>query len=369
MPLHNIIISGGGTGGHIYPALAIADEIKKRYPDCAIRFVGAEGRMEMEKIPAAGYEIDGLWITGIERKILSKKNLLFPFRIISSLSKAKRILKKHNPQAAIGVGGFASGPLLFQASKRGIPTLVQEQNSYPGITNKLLAKRANRICTGFDNMERWFPKKKTILTGNPLRGALRSISDQKEAALSHFSLNPQKPTLFVMGGSLGARSMNEAVQQAAEQWKKDGFQVIWQTGKRFFETNQSWAKENGHDHLNVVGFIDRMDLAYAAADAIVSRAGAMSIAELSIVGKPTIFVPSPHVAEDHQTHNARSLTDHGAAVLVKDSDVREQLASVITELLNDQSKLTTMSAEMIKHAHPDAAAKVVDEIEKIVSDR
>ncbi|MCH2197571.1 MAG: undecaprenyldiphospho-muramoylpentapeptide beta-N-acetylglucosaminyltransferase [Flavobacteriales bacterium] len=367
MSLNSVIISGGGTGGHIYPALAIADEIKRRYPDCEVRFVGAEGRMEMEKVPAAGYEIDGLWITGIERKILSKKNLLFPFRLISSLSKAGKLLKKYKPQAAVGVGGFASGPLLRKASGKNIPCLIQEQNSYPGITNKLLAKRVQRICTGFPNMERWFPKERVIQTGNPLRGAIASIDGKRDEATQCFNLDPSKKVVFIMGGSLGARSVNEAVKAAIPEWKAAGVQVLWQTGKRFHESNQQWATANGHNDIQVLGFINRMDLAYAAADVIVSRAGAMSIAELSIVGKPSIFVPSPHVAEDHQTYNARSLTDVGAAILVKDNEAVSALAKEVLNLIEDTAKCQSLSVELKKHARPNAAAAVVDELEKIVA--
>lgn len=367
MSLHSVIISGGGTGGHIYPALAIADEIKRRYPACYIHFVGAEGRMEMEKVPAAGYPIDGLWITGIERKIFSKKNLLFPFRLISSLRKAKTLIKKHQPQVAVGVGGFASGPLLKVASRNGIPSLIQEQNSYPGITNKLLAKHVDRICTGFPNMEKWFAKEKTVLTGNPLRGQLIDIRGKKEDALSHFQLKRDVPVVFVMGGSLGALSINEAVKKALSKWESKKIQVIWQTGKRFYAPNKTFVDEKGHHHVNVLGFIDRMDLAYAAADIIVSRAGAMSIAELALVAKPTIFIPSPHVAEDHQTHNARSLTDHEAAVLIPDDEVETALESAVIDLVNDAARCEKLSQALRKYGRPKAAADVVDEIEKIAA--
>ncbi len=367
MSLHSVVISGGGTGGHIYPALAIADEIKRRYPDCKINFVGAEGRMEMEKVPAAGYPIQGLWITGIERKILSKKNLLFPFRIISSLAKAGKILKQHQPQIAVGVGGFASGPLLYKAAGRNIPTLIQEQNSFPGITNKLLAKKALRICTGFPDMERWFPKERITITGNPLRSGMLQIEGKRNEAITHFELDPNKKTLFIMGGSLGARSMNDATQKAIEQWGENNIQVLWQTGKRFFESNDAFVKEAGYTHVKVLGFIDRMDLAYAAADCIVSRAGAMSISELAIVGKPTIFVPSPHVSEDHQTKNARSLTDRNAALLVADKDVLEELGQTAQELLLNAELRAALSAAIKAQARPNAASDVVDEIEKLVS--
>jgi len=367
MSLHSVVISGGGTGGHIYPALAIADEIKRRYPECKIHFVGAEGRMEMEKVPAAGYPIQGLWITGIERKIFSKKNLLFPFRIISSLAKAGKILKQHQPQIAVGVGGFASGPLLYRAAGRKIPILIQEQNSFPGITNRLLAKKALRICTGFPDMERWFPKERITLTGNPLRAGMLQMEGKRNDAIKHFGLDPEKKTLFIMGGSLGARSMNDATKAAAEQWGENGIQVLWQTGQRFFETNDAFAKQAKHTHVVVLGFIDRMDLAYAAADSIVSRAGAMSISELALVGKPTIFVPSPHVSEDHQTKNAKSLTDRNAALLVTDKEVVNTLGKTAQELLLNVELCATLSAAIKAQAKPNAASEVVDEIEKLVS--
>lgn len=365
MALRSVIISGGGTGGHIYPALAIADEIKRRHPDCTIRFVGAEGRMEMEKIPQAGYPIDGLWITGIERKLLSKKNLSFPFRIVSSLLKARRILKEHRPNAVAGVGGFASGPLLFIASRMGIPTLIQEQNSFPGVTNKLLAKRAKSICTGFPGMERWFPAERTVHTGNPLRAVLGSQETSREAALHHFELNNAQPTVFIMGGSLGAKSMNDGVAKALATWSEKGYNVLWQTGKRFAAENEQLVRAQGWNTVKVLGFIDRMDYAYAAADLIVSRAGAMSIAELALIGKATVFVPSPNVSEDHQTHNARSLTDSGAALLLPDSEVRTALETAVIELMDDADRREKLGAAIRTFARPHAASDVVDQLERI----
>lgn len=366
MPLRSVIISGGGTGGHIYPALAIADEIKRRHPDCTIRFVGAEGRMEMEKVPAAGYPIDGLWITGIERKVLSKKNLLFPFRLLSSLRKSGRLITAYRPDAVVGVGGFASGPLLQVATKRRIPTLIQEQNSYPGITNKLLAKKASVICTGFPDMKRWFPEERTVYTGNPLRNTLAGSGASRWEAAEHFKLNPEKPIVFIMGGSLGARSINDAVTNALEQWTSAGYGVLWQTGQRFAQQHQDHVDAKGFKNIKVLGFIQRMDYAYAAADLIVSRAGAMSIAELAQVGKAAIFVPSPNVSEDHQTRNARSLTDEDAALLLSDRDVREQLGATVDDLMADESRRQSLSTKIKTFARPDAASAVVDELERIV---
>ncbi len=365
MPLRSVIISGGGTGGHIYPALAIADEIQRRYPECVIRFVGAEGRMEMEKVPAAGYPIDGLWITGIERKVISKKNLLFPFRLLSSLRKSGRLISAYQPDAVVGVGGFASGPLLYVAAGRRIPTLIQEQNSYPGITNKLLAKKASVICTGFPDMKRWFPEDRTVYTGNPLRNSLAGSGASRREAAEHFGISADDRVIFIMGGSLGARSMNDAVSNALERWTASGYTVLWQTGQRFADTNSEKVAELGFKNVKVLGFINRMDYAYAVADVIVSRAGAMSIAELAQVGKPSIFVPSPNVSEDHQTRNARSLTDEGAALLVSDREVRDTLGEVVDGLLSDEARCTALSAKIKTFARPDAASAVVDELERI----
>lgn len=362
MALRRVIISGGGTGGHIYPALAIAEEIKARFPEVELLFVGAKGRMEMEKIPAEGYAIEGLWISGIERKIFSTKNLSFPFKLISSLTKAKAIIRKFQPEIVIGVGGFASGPLLHVASKKGIPTLIQEQNSFPGITNRILAKKVDRICTGFDNMNRWFPKAKTRYTGNPIRMGVLKSTESTSSARTHFQLDENKPTLFVMGGSLGAASINAAVQEHLEAWTIEGIQVLWQTGKRYLPEIQNWLEGKNLGGVVATDFISRMDLAYISADLIVSRAGAMSIAELAIVGKPCVLVPSPNVSEDHQNKNAHSMTEHGAAVLIKDSEVKAVLGSTVIQLIQDKTEYEKMSEAMKALARPQAAAAVVDEI-------
>lgn len=372
--LHNVLVSGGGTGGHIHPALAIADEIKRRNPDARVRFVGALGRMEMEKVPAAGYDIDGLWISGIDRSLTSVRNVSFPFKLISSLWKARGLLRKHKPQAVVGVGGFASGPLLHQASRKGIPTLIQEQNSFPGITNRLLAKRVDRICAGLPGLEKWFPAERIVYTGNPLRAhVLQSASvnaESREHALGHWGLAADYPVIFVMGGSLGAQSMNEAVQAILSRkprLSERGYQILWQCGARFEGSCQSWLKAHPCDGVVCSGFIDRMDLAYQAATLVASRAGAMSIAELALVGKASILVPSPHVAEDHQTHNARSLTEIGGAVLLPDSEVREKLGNHLSRLLADPESCSDMARAMQSAARPHAAAAVVDELEKLVS--
>ena len=373
MEVTTIMISGGGTGGHIHPALAIADEIKKRNPHANIQFVGANGRMEMEKVPQAGYAIEGLWISGIDRKLWSPRNWSFPFKLLSSLWKARKLLKRHRPQAVVGVGGFASGPLLDQAVRMGIPTLVQEQNSFPGITNRLLAKRVDRICAGLPGLERWFPKEKIVETGNPLREHVKMLAKADASnsmeARQHWNFNAQAPVVFVMGGSLGAQSMNEAVKCIlghSPTLAQRGYQLLWQCGSRYEADTLNWLESNPCEGVICSGFIDRMDLAYACADAIASRAGAMSIAELALVGKPAILVPSPHVAEDHQTHNARSLTDLGGAWMLPDRDVQADLGAMLETLLQDTDARTSMATNLRKAAKPDAAQSVVDQIESLL---
>lgn len=376
--LERVVISGGGTGGHIQPALAIADEITSRYPDCSINFVGAKGRMEMTKVPSAGYEIEGLWISGIERKMMSVKNLIFPFKLLSSLFKAGRLLRKHKPQIAIGVGGFASGPLLYRASKKGIPTLIQEQNSFPGITNRILANKVQKVCAGFPGIERWFPADKIIETGNPLRSSVLQLlsGGDKTKAIEHFKLKGDKKVVFIMGGSLGAASMNSAVKKIVESFIKNGqadYSILWQSGERYYKECSNWLSDLSADNpwlsgsVKCMGFIDKMDLAYTAADAIGSRAGAMSISELALVAKPTILIPSPHVSEDHQTKNAMSLVERGAAIMLSDKEVVKELGSVLTKLLNDEEKSKEMCNALRDSAKADACKLIVDEVEKLVS--
>ena len=373
-PLTNVIVSGGGTGGHIHPALAIADEIMRRNPEANVRFVGALGRMEMDKVPAAGYDIDGLWITGVERKLTSTRNLVFPFMLLSSLWKARRLLKRHRPQVVVGVGGFASGPLLDQAVRLGLPTLIQEQNSFPGVTNRLLAHRVRRVCAGMPGMQRWFPVKRLVVTGNPLRHHVVQLAQphdgQHQEALDHFGLRDDLPVVFVMGGSLGAVSMNDAVKAiltAEPSAAQRGYQLLWQCGGRHETEAQSWLETHPCDGVVCTGFVDRMDLAYGAAQLIASRAGAMSVAELALVGKPAVLVPSPHVAEDHQTHNARSLTELGGAELLPDSQVRERLGKTVSRLLHDPDTCAAMAEAMKGAAKPHAAAAVVDELERLLA--
>ena len=377
--LESVIISGGGTGGHIHPALAIADEIRKRYPSCTIKFVGALGRMEMSKVPAAGYDIDGLWITGIERKITSLRNLSFPFKLISSLLKAGRLIRSYKPQVVIGVGGFASGPVLFRASRRGIPTLIQEQNSFPGITNRILAGKVDKVCAGFPGLSRWFPSDKIVETGNPLRdGVLKLLSEKVDSRAAHFRLGSDKPLVFIMGGSLGAASMNSAVKKIVESFIVKGsapYSILWQSGDRYHSECSAWLEKLVStnpwigDSVKCLGFVDRMDLAYSAADLIASRAGAMSISELSLVAKPTILIPSPHVAEDHQTKNALSLVDRDAAIMLSDSDVVSKLGSTINETLGNSDKISAMCKALRSCARPKACTTIVDEIESLLNSR
>ena len=365
MKASRIIISGGGTGGHIYPAIAIANAIKEKQPNAEILFVGANGKMEMEKVPKAGYEIVGLDIAGLQRK-LTLKNLSFPFKLIKSLKKAKQIVKDFNPDIAIAVGGYASGPLLRQAGNTGVPTLLQEQNSYPGIKNKLLAKKALKICVAYDKMERFFDAKKIVFTGNPVRKEILNIKGKRDRALSHFKLDSDKKTLLVIGGSLGARTINNSIKNAAKQLEENNIQVLWQTGKYYFEDMKSFVEENKMTNIKVHDFIYEMDLAYASADLVVSRAGALSISELCLVGKPTILVPSPNVSEDHQTKNAMALVNHKAAKLVKDVDAPEVLGNEVVELINDNDKLTKLSVNIIGFGRPNAAETIANEVIKLI---
>ncbi|GFD96534.1 undecaprenyldiphospho-muramoylpentapeptide beta-N-acetylglucosaminyltransferase [Tenacibaculum mesophilum] len=358
----NIIISGGGTGGHIYPAIAIANEVKVRYPEANILFVGAKDKMEMEKVPQAGYEIKGLWISGIQRK-LTLKNLMFPFKLVSSLWKAYRIIRKFKPDVAVGTGGFASGPTLMVANRRGIPTLIQEQNSYPGITNRLLGKKAQKICVAYDNLERFFSEDKIIKTGNPVRQDLLFIHTKIEEGKEFFELDTSKKTILILGGSLGARKINQLVEENLDFFKKQGVQLIWQCGKLYYE---EYKKYDELENVQVHQFLNRMDLAYAAADFIVSRAGASSVSELCIVGKPTIFIPSPNVAEDHQTKNAKSIADKHGALVVKESEL-DTFPVVLETLLKDKGKQESLSENINELALPNATSNIVNEIEKLIS--
>lgn len=364
MKLNRVLISGGGTGGHIFPAIAIANEIKRRNPDAEILFVGAKGKMEMEKVPAAGYQIVGLTIAGLQRK-LTASNLLLPFKLASSMLKARSLVRSFKPQVVIGVGGYASGPTLKAATMLRVPALIQEQNSFPGKTNKLLAKHVKSICTAYEGLDRFFPKDKILLTGNPVRREMVDITGKREEAIAHYKLDPNKPVLVIIGGSLGAKTLNESVMQSYEVLRNSGVQVLWQCGKLYIEDLRSRSEGKEADNIKLSMFIDRMDLAYAMADVIISRAGAISVSELCIVGRPVILVPSPNVAEDHQTKNAMALVDKGAALLVKDQVAREELISSALDLMSKEDMKHNLSRAIVALAKPDATERIVDEIERI----
>nr|WP_314245581.1 undecaprenyldiphospho-muramoylpentapeptide beta-N-acetylglucosaminyltransferase [Capnocytophaga leadbetteri] len=353
--MKRFIISGGGTGGHIFPAIAIADELKRRLPDAEILFVGAKDRMEMQKVPQAGYPIEGLWISGLQRK-LSWQNLLFPLKFISSLLKSRSIIKRFKPDAVIGTGGFASGAVVKVAGQMGIPTFIQEQNSYAGITNKMLAKNAHKICVAYDAMEQFFPKEKIVKTGNPIRDGLLNIAEYRSEGLSYFHLDSQRKTLLVLGGSLGARRINQLIELQLPLFEQLGVQVLWQCGKLYYEEYKKYNSEQ----VRVLAFIDRMELAYAAADVIISRAGASSVSELCVVGKPVIFIPSPNVAEDHQTKNARAIADKQAAILLRESELNEQFANTFSKLIADEAQQEALSAHIKALAQPNATKDIVN---------
>ena len=359
----NILISGGGTGGHIYPAVAIANELKVRYPEARFLFVGAKDKMEMEKVPQEGYEIIGLWISGIQRKV-TIKNLLFPCKLIYSLFKAQKILRKFKPDIVIGTGGFASGPTLIMANMKKIPTLIQEQNSYPGITNKLLGKNAAVICVAYDGLERFFPKKKIIKTGNPVRASLLTIHEKNKIQEAHklFKLKVKTTTVLVLGGSLGARKINELIEKNISFFNEHNVQLLWQCGKLYYDEYKKYAQK---ENVQIHAFINKMDLAYAAADIIISRAGASSVSELCIVGKPSIFIPSPNVAEDHQTKNAKSIADKHGAILLKENEL-ETFPIVFETLLKDEGKQESLRQNIKELALPNATFKIINQVEKLL---
>jgi UDP-N-acetylglucosamine--N-acetylmuramyl-(pentapeptide) pyrophosphoryl-undecaprenol N-acetylglucosamine transferase len=364
MDISRIIISGGGTGGHIFPAIAIANEVKSRYPHAEILFIGAEGKMEMEKVPAAGYSIVGLPIRGFQRK-LTFSNFLLPFKLGYSLIKAFFIIKKFNPQVVVGVGGYASGPTLKIASFLKIPSLIQEQNSFPGKTNQLLAKSVSKVCVAYEGLEDFFPEYKIEFTGNPVRSEMVITEGKKEEAISFFNLDPLKPTILVIGGSLGARTLNQSVLNSIDLISSEGVQVLWQCGKFYYSELNEQSERLISNQIYLHEFIQRMDLAYAVADVIISRAGAISVSELCIVAKPCVLVPSPNVAEDHQTKNAKALSTNGAAILVKDTDAKELLFETTISLLKNQEKCQSISDSLRVLAKPNATKAIVDTIENI----
>lgn len=367
-----VIISGGGTGGHIFPAIAIANALKRMSKETEILFVGAKGKMEMEKVPAAGYKIEGLTVAGFQRGFSPKNiaaNLTFPFKVIGSLTKSRSIIKQFKPDVVVGVGGFASGPVMYAAQMRKIPTLIQEQNSYAGVTNKILGKKASKICVAYDGMEKFFPKEKIILTGNPVRQDILTLANKRERGLEHFSLNPEKKTLLVIGGSLGARSINLAMKANLQSFIDNDIQVVWQTGKLFHEEAKEAAKGMEDKGIRVYDFISKMDYAYAVADVVVSRAGASSISEICIVRKPAVLVPFPFAAEDHQTSNAMALVTHHAAILVKDNETQERLCNEALELLQNDEKREKLIENVGKLAFSNADEAIANEIIRLGNSR
>jgi UDP-N-acetylglucosamine--N-acetylmuramyl-(pentapeptide) pyrophosphoryl-undecaprenol N-acetylglucosamine transferase len=356
------IISGGGTGGHIYPAIAIANELKAQFPDAEFLFVGAKDKMEMQKVPQAGYKIEGLWISGLHRKV-TLQNAMFPLKLAYSMYKSYTILRRFKPDVVIGTGGFASGAVLKVAAILNIPTVIQEQNSFPGITNKLLAKKANVICVAYENLERFFPKNKIRFTGNPVRQDLIDVTSKKKEAISHFQLDANKKTLLILGGSLGARRLNQLIEKNLDFLTGLGFQIIWQCGKYYLI---DYAKHNEKEDVQVTAFIDRMDLVYAAADIVISRSGASSVSELCIVGKPVIFIPSPNVSEDHQTKNAKAIVDKGGAVMINESDLESEFNIVFEALAKDKGKQESLTENIKKLALPNATKDIVKEIKKLL---
>ena len=363
-PMSRVIISGGGTGGHVFPAIAIADAIMVQAPETDILFVGANGKIEMEKVPKAGYKIEGLNITGFQRS-LSWRNLTFPFKLMGSMIKALKIAYRYKPDVAVGVGGYASGPILRIANSLGIPTVLQEQNSFAGITNRILAAKAEKICVAYDGMERFFPKDKILFTGNPVRKDILDKKINQEEALKTLGLDQNKKTVLIFGGSLGARTINEAVLHNAESiLNRNDINIIWQVGKFYYDELKNCALSSC-DYVRILPFIENMDVAYSAADIVISRAGALTISELAVLGKAAILVPSPNVAEDHQTFNAKSLVENSAAILVKDADAKSNLFKEAYALLADESKINDLERNIQYFARPEAAKKIAAEILKI----
>ena len=362
MKPYKFIISGGGTGGHIYPAIAIANELKFRFPMTEFLFVGASDKMEMQKVPEAGYCIVGLWISGFQRRV-TFKNLLFPFKLLFSLLKSVQIINTFKPDVVIGTGGFASGPVLQVASMRRVPTLIQEQNSFPGITNKLLSKKVDKVCVAYEGLERFFPKEKLVLSGNPVRQDLLDLEQKRAEAIEFFNLESEKKILLVLGGSLGARRINQLIESKLDYFKALGIQVIWQCGKLY---SDDYNQYNSSDLVQVHAFINRMDLAYASADFVISRAGASSVSELCVVGKPVIFIPSPNVSEDHQTKNAIAITKNNAALLIAEKNLESSFESEFSIVLNSKSQQELLSENIKKLALREATKTIVDEIEKLL---
>jgi UDP-N-acetylglucosamine--N-acetylmuramyl-(pentapeptide) pyrophosphoryl-undecaprenol N-acetylglucosamine transferase len=362
---YRVIISGGGTGGHIFPAIAIANSFRERNRDAQILFVGAKGRMEMTRVPEAGYKIIGLWISGLQRK-LTWSNLLFPVKVVVSYVRAAMIIKRYKPHVVIGTGGYASGPIMMAATRSGVPTVIQEQNSFAGLANKQVADRVNKVCVAYDGMEKYFPKQKIVLTGNPVRKDIITVSQKTAQAKTHFGFEGNKKTLLIIGGSLGARTINESVLGGIEKLIDAQIQVIWQTGKGYYESYKSQLGKYDLKRIRVQDFVREMDLAYAAADVVISRSGAIAVSELCISGKPVILVPSPNVAEDHQTKNAMALVSKDAALMVADKDAKSKLVDEALKLLFDEQLALRLSQNIIRLARPNATEDIVSEIEKLI---
>ncbi len=360
MSKKNIILSGGGTGGHIFPAVSIARKLKELLPDADILFVGAKGKMEMEKVPQAGFPIKGLPVSGFHRR-LTLKNITFIFKLIASLIKANKIIKNYNPDLVIGTGGFASGPIVKAASRRGIPCLLQEQNAFPGVTNRMLGKKVNTICVAHDGLQQYFPASKIRLTGNPVREDIIKHTGNRTEALELFGIKDGRPVIFAFGGSLGARTINQSIEANLRDIVSNDFNLIWQTGTSFFETARIAALKEGSGKIKVQEFIYRMDLAYELADIIISRAGAISISELCIVGKPVILVPYPHAAGDHQKKNAMSLVDKNAALMIEDQKSKDELVKETVALLNDKDRMLALGSNIKTMAMPEATLKIAQE--------
>jgi UDP-N-acetylglucosamine--N-acetylmuramyl-(pentapeptide) pyrophosphoryl-undecaprenol N-acetylglucosamine transferase len=360
-----LIISGGGTGGHIFPAIAIANAFRERHPDADILFVGAEGRMEMTRVPEAGYKIIGLWISGLQRK-LTLSNLMFPVKVIVSYFRARDLVRKFRPHAVIGTGGYASGPIMMAATAQKIPTVIQEQNSFAGLTNKQVANKVSRICVAYDGMEKYFPKDKIVITGNPVRKDILSVDAKRAAGLSHFGFDAGVKTLLIIGGSLGARTINESIINGIEKLVDADIQIIWQTGKGYYDIYKPKLNQFDLRKIRVHDFVKEMDLAYAAADVVISRSGAIAVSELCIAKKPCILVPSPNVAEDHQTKNAMALASKDAAIMVKDKDAGESLVETALKLIFDEQRAHKLSERIAMLAKPQATEDIVTEIESLL---
>jgi UDP-N-acetylglucosamine--N-acetylmuramyl-(pentapeptide) pyrophosphoryl-undecaprenol N-acetylglucosamine transferase len=362
---YRLIISGGGTGGHIFPAIAIANEFRERHPDAEILFVGAEGRMEMTRVPEAGYKIIGLWISGLQRR-LTLSNLLFPLKLMVSYFKAGNIVKSFRPHVVVGTGGYASGPILLAATKRKITSIIQEQNSFAGLANKQVAGKVDKICVAYEGMEKFFPKEKLAITGNPVRKDILNVKDKREKGLNHFGFTEHYKTLLIVGGSLGARTINESILAGIEKLVAAQVQVIWQTGKGYFDQYKEKLRQYDLKRIRVKDFVKEMDLAYAAADVVISRSGALAVSELCIAKKPCVLVPSPNVAEDHQTKNAMSLVEKDAALMVKDRDAMNHLVDEALKLIFDERRSKKLSDNIALLAKPNATRDIVNEIEQLI---